>query len=81
MKYKCPCCGYYTYPVAAKRDCGFICPVCYWENDSFLSSDIEPSDSNHGLTLMEAKENYRKIGACCKQMLQYVRRPKSDELK
>ena len=81
MKYKCPCCGYYTYPVPPEEDSGFICDVCFWENDTFLSSDIEPSDSNHGLTLVQAKENYRKFGACCKDMLQYVRHPKADELK
>ena len=81
MNYKCPCCGCYTYPVPAKRDCGFICDVCYWENDAFLSSDIEPSDSNHVLTLVEAKENYKNMGACCKEMLQYVRPPRPDELK
>jgi hypothetical protein len=81
MKYKCPCCGCYTYTVPTERNHAFICDVCFWENDLLLSSDIEPSDSNHGLTLHEAKENYRNMGACCKEMLQHVRPPKPDELK
>ena len=33
-------------------DCGYICPVCFWENDPFIASDNEPSDSNHGLSLI-----------------------------
>ena len=80
LKYKCPCCEFYTYSVSAKDDVGYICPVCYWENDAFLESDNEPSDSNHGITLLEAKKNYKEFQACEFSMLQYVRRPKKDEL-
>ena len=40
-----PCCGYFTYNVPANEDCGYICPVCFWENDPFIASDNEPSDS------------------------------------
>ena len=32
-KYQCPCCGYFTYNIPANEDCGYICPVCFWEND------------------------------------------------
>lgn len=78
-KFPCPCCGYHTYPVPADHDCGFICPVCFWENDPFLSSDSEPSDSNHGMTLQEAKNNYQQYGACRERFLAYVRKPKEDE--
>ena len=59
-KYQCPCCGYFTYNVPANEDCGYICPVCFWENDPFIASDNEPSDSNHGITLKEAKSNFSK---------------------
>lgn len=68
-KYQCPCCGYFTYNVPANEDCGYICPVCFWENDPFIASDNEPSDSNHGITLKEAKSNFSKFGACEKEML------------
>ena len=44
-KYQCPCCGYFTYNVPANKDCGYICPVCFWENDPFIASDNEPSRS------------------------------------
>lgn len=66
-KYQCPCCGYFTYNVPANEDCGYICPVCFWENDPFIASDNEPSDSNHGITLKEAKFNFSKFGACEKK--------------
>ena len=46
MKYQCPCCGYFTYNVPANEDCGYICPICFWENDPFIASDNEPSDSS-----------------------------------
>ena len=78
-KYQCPCCGYFTYNVPANEDCGYICPVCFWENDPFIASDNEPSDSNHGITLKEAKSNFSKFGACEKEMLCHVRPPRDDE--
>jgi len=80
MKYKCLCCGNYTLPIEPEAAVAFICPVCYWENDVFITSDNEPSDENRGLTLLQARDNYRKIGACCAELLQYVRKPSEDEL-
>ena len=78
-KYQCPCCGFFTYNVPADEDCGYICPVCFWENDPFITSDNEPSDSNHGTTLKEAKSNFLQFGACKKEMLCHVRPPRDDE--
>ena len=78
-KYQCPCCGYFTYNVPANEDCGYISPVCFWENDPFIASDNEPSDSNHGITLKEAKLNFSTFGACEKEMVCYVRLPRDDE--
>lgn len=80
MKYPCPCCGYLTYNVPAEDDIGFICDVCFWENDPFARSVNEPSDSNHGLTLIEARANFAEYGACCRKMLKYVRKPHKDEI-
>lgn len=79
MNHKCPCCGYYTYPVPQKDDIGFICPVCFWENDVFLTSENDHSSCNHGITLQEAKDNYKEFGACEYQMLCHVRKPRKDE--
>lgn len=74
-KYPCPCCGYITLPVPQEDAIAYICPVCFWENDVFIKSDDEPSDENHGMTLNEARENYRAIGACTEKMLIHVRKP------
>ena len=62
--YKCLCCGNKTLPVPAEEGVAYICPVCWWENDVFLKYPDEPSDENHGMTLLEARENYIKYGIC-----------------
>ena len=80
MRYQCPCCGFFTYPVPPKKDAGFICSVCFWENDPFLRSEDDPSDSNHGVTLAKARENYREFGACEERMKQHVRAPREEEM-
>ena len=80
MKYKCPCCGYYTLPAAKEEAISYICPVCFWENDVFVLSADEPSDENHGLTLNEGRKNFKSLGACRRDLLDYVRRPRKDEL-
>ena len=78
-KYPCPCFGFYTYKVPASEDCGFIYPVCFWENGSFIIFDEEPSCSNGGITLNKARENYSVFGSCRKDMTEYVRPPKKEE--
>ena len=80
MKYKCLCCGNYTLPIESQGAVGFICPVCYWENDVFISGEDEPSDENRGLTLLQARKNYKEFGACRRELLQYVRKPTNNEL-
>ncbi|ECG4947105.1 hypothetical protein E0W00_09380 [Salmonella enterica subsp. enterica serovar Llandoff] len=79
-KYLCPCCGYYTFPVPANRDHGFICPVCFWENDGFVRSAINPSVCNHRIALQKARANFKEYGACEYESLQHVRLPEEDEL-
>lgn len=80
MNYRCPCCGYYTFPVPREDAIAYICPVCFWENDVFTSHDDEPSDANGGHTLNEGRTNFKKFGACTQDMLIHVRQPKVDEL-
>ena len=79
-KYKCKCCGCYTLPMPSAEALAFICPVCFWENDVFITSDDEPSDENHGLTLSEARRNYYKFGASCTQVKEHIRKPTQEEL-
>lgn len=77
--YPCPCCGHHTLPVPKEETVAYICPVCYWENDVFTSSDDEPSDENHGINLNEGRRNYKLFGACSQDMLIHVRKPKPEE--
>jgi len=62
---QCDCCDHFSIP--AERDWE-ICPVCFWEQDSFGVSDPdEPSGANHGLTLREGRRNFAELGACSRE--------------
>ncbi|MEG0693061.1 MAG: CPCC family cysteine-rich protein [Oscillospiraceae bacterium] len=79
MKWECPCCGYYTLKTTLIDSLGYICPVCFWEMDTFIVNETEQSDQNHGLTLLQAQDNFIKMGACCKEMICHVRPPNEEE--
>ena len=79
-KYKCPCCGYYTFESKANGTCD-ICPVCYWEDDLVaLKYPEEDVDGSNGVSLKQAQLNYKEFGACERSCVVYVRKPKKDEL-
>jgi len=50
-----------------------------WEIDLFLKSDNETSDLNHGLTLIEARKNYKDYGAVLYNLKEYSREPLENE--
>ena len=74
----CPCCGCITIPNHGDA-LGYICPVCLWEIDLFIASDHEPSDQNHGLTLRQAQENYRRFGVVLPELKRHCRAPLKEE--
>jgi hypothetical protein len=77
----CPCCSNYTLAKGNLENFnnhGFICPVCFWEIDTFISDEDEYSVSNH-LTLEQAKKNYSTFGACDETMIKNVGKPTDDE--
>lgn len=80
MTYKCPCCGNYTFRDPPDISIAYICPVCCWENDVFITADDEPSDENGGITLVDAKKNYKAYGASRKKLLRMVRSPTPEEI-
>ena len=53
-KYRCPVCGRLTDQPE--------CPVCGWAEDGLLADEWEPSAQNHGLSLYEARMNFRAFG-------------------
>ena len=75
----CPCCGCITIPNGGDA-LAYICPVCMWEIDLFITGPDEPSDQNHGLTLNQAKEKYRAFGAVLPRLIPYARPPRPEEL-
>ncbi|MDB5675027.1 MAG: hypothetical protein JWM65_2009 [Sphingomonas bacterium] len=75
----CPCCRNLTL-----RD-GYdfeVCPVCFWEEDGQGDADADEirGGPNGALSLTQARQNYRKIGACDTRFLTNVRSPQPDEI-
>lgn len=69
--FPCPCCDHFTLEERGMWD---ICPVCYWEDDGTDPADPDGPGSgcNHGLTLRQARENFRRLGACEPAMVPHV---------
>ena len=79
MKYKCVCCGYYTFDEKPTGNYE-ICPVCFWEDDPFQSDEPTNCDGANHVSLLQARKNFLEFGACDYDMYMYVRKPTSDEL-
>ena len=79
MKYKCPCCGFYTFE---HRPNGThdICKVCFWEDDPIQLDNPNYEWGANKVSLLQARENFLRFGACEEAMIPYVRKPKEDEL-
>ena len=52
------------------------------DEDNYNGEDILDivSSANNGLTLRQGRENYKKTGACCKEMRRYCRKPRKTEM-
>ncbi len=78
-KYQCPCCGYYTFEEKTGGNY-HICPVCYWEDDPIQYADIEYAGGANKVSLVQARQNFLKFGACEENLIDLVRKPEEDEL-
>ena len=76
-KYRCPCCGYFTLDTEPGHF--DICPVCYWEDDNIQSFEQDYTGGANEISLNEARNNYKKIGAMEEMYLDIVRPPTEDE--
>ena len=57
-------------------------PICYWEDDYLQFQDIDlEGGANCQISLHQGQQNYIKFGACDKNMLQYVRKPNSHDIR
>ena len=75
----CPCCGHLTL---GKRGGDEICQVCFWEDDGQgdADADVVRGEPNGMLSLVAARDNYRRIGACERRFLPNVRLPFESEI-
>ncbi len=94
-KYACLCCGYLTLderggydicPVCFWEDDAYLIVTETGIEGVMVSHEVSdeklldiPSGANHGLTLREGRENFRKFGACEESMKKHVRLPKKSE--
>ena len=57
-------------------------PVCFWQYD--VVGQDNPNDivggPNGKLSLNQARDNYKKFGACSEDMVPYVRKPNKEEI-
>ena len=81
-KIKCPCCGNYTIEDLGEEVVVSICPMCFWQFD--ILGQNNPNEivggPNGNLSLNQARDNYKKFGACSEDMLPYVRKPNKKEM-
>ena len=75
----CPCCGFRTFDDSSRGNYE-ICPVCYWEDD--LTQEVDPNYEGgaNGISLSQAKKNYREIGAIKNELVKFTREPLDNEI-
>lgn len=76
-KYHCPCCKHRT--LDDEPGTFDICPVCYWEDDGIQRDKPNYRGGANDISLNEARENYKKIGAISSEYCDIVRPPLEDE--
>ena len=77
--YPCPCCRFLT--IGEEPPGTFeICPVCFWEDDNVQFEDPDYTGGANRVSLSQARENFRLLGAISKEFLGRVRKPLPDEV-
>ncbi len=79
MSYPCACCGYLTFDEELPGTFE-ICPVCGWEDDEIQFRDPTYTGGANAVSLEQARENFRAIGAIDKESLGSVREPLLEEI-
>ncbi|MBE6087086.1 MAG: hydrolase [Clostridium beijerinckii] len=78
LKYKCPCCGYFTFD--EKPDGNYdIFSVCFWEDDPIQLNEPDYEGGANHVSLNQARKNYLEFGACEKSIIPNVRKTYDDE--
>jgi hypothetical protein len=72
LAYPCRCCGYLTLKELPPGTYE-ICPVCFWEDEWGTQGGANAA------SLAEARENFRRFGACAEGERDFVRSPRPEE--
>ena len=78
-RYQCPCCAYYTFREEPIGEYG-ICTVCYWEDDPFQLADPTSEDGANQVSLHQAQQYFKDLGASNPEYTHSVRKPNREEL-
>jgi hypothetical protein len=79
QKYTCFCCGYKTFD--REDHLWEICEICFWESCPIQDVEYDSFNGPNPISLREAQQNFIAFGACEKDMLKNVRKPREDEPK
>lgn len=72
---KCTCCRCFTVEGISS-----ICPVCFWQKDIYQEAHIDDDGGPNNVSLQEAIENYKRMGAIEERFIKDVRPPREDEM-
>jgi hypothetical protein len=78
--YRCPCCRLTTL---RERGGYGICPVCNWEDDGQDDHDADEvrGGPNADVSLTQARDNFRRLGAFIAEAVPHVRAPTDEDRK
>lgn len=79
MSYLCPCCKCLTL---GEQPTGTfeICPVCGWVDDDVQFDDPSFEGGANDVSLDQARENFKKIGAIDEKSVKFTRKPLPHEI-
>jgi hypothetical protein len=60
-RYPCPCCDFLTL-IEPPTGTFAICPVCRWEDDNIQCEDVDYAGGANGVSLRQARDNFRLHG-------------------
>jgi hypothetical protein len=78
-RYPCPCCDHLTL-LEPPTGTFAICPVCGWEDDNLQFVHPDSSGGANKVSLREARENFRRLGASEPRRQNRVRSPRPHEM-
>ncbi|HRI70561.1 MAG TPA: CPCC family cysteine-rich protein [Polyangium sp.] len=66
---QCPCCDYFSLGHRGEYE---ICEICFWEDAGLDLDDLDQYSGPNHMTLRDARENFRRIGACDERALSHA---------